>query len=1052
MTEQTSLSIGEFLERIEKINQERLDDDEWSLNDRQKEAIKHGTAPLWMTAGPGSGKTEVLVIRVLKLVLVDDVSPGSILITTFTEKAAQSLEERIAERFDAFESIGEQTDINKIYIGTLHSICDEVMNEYRYPDYANIELMDEIGQDLFIHDNSDLVDFIHPSSEIDPEKWDSISEEEVKAHENKWEYFEQLCGWRVNDEYGPNRWQSTDIASKLLDRASQYDVSVDDMTESDNFYTRAVGESLEHYRETLEENHRCDFARVLEKFNDFLDHQTGEKFLRGTEDEDGIEYILVDEYQDTNPLQEKLYFRMCQYSDDVNITVVGDDDQSLYRFRGGTVECLIRFPERIEDRFKISPRKINLKRNYRSIEDIVDWINRYIGETPVMNQEGARAENKEPMISMADNVEKSKGVLSLFEDNHVDAAEKVAELIYLMKERDYIEDYSQIALLFNTTRESKTKHAGPYVRALEDEGIDVHNPRNKKYLEREEIQFLMGSILHCIHPDLPDEIGKFISGRVRNQLEKWYRKFPEYVDSYDARELEKFVEKKKDRVEELDGGEKLDVTLLELVYQIISFDPFFTWTESEEYKEKADRLARATSLLEDFSRVSGWRLLKISSWLSGVSRKFLDDFYWGFCGLMNQTDLDDPEDQHDQIPEGNVQVMTVHQAKGLEFPVVFVGDLEEEPRETSDTYWVEDLFREYSSIDPPGSASQRAERDFVRQFYVAYSRAESNLILIGKESDPSSYSLGYDDEGNPLDREWFESDRRISGPEEFFETQPPEISSHSRTELKRRYSITGDVLTYKLCRRQYGFFNEIGFIPSYEALWSFGRLIHDTLDRAHRHYQGDIEGVDGGTVPSDDDIEEYFEGVMNALRAQNIYQIGEKASEKALENIKRFNQRMGPDLYPRVRDTEHKLQSTQQKFILEGVVDVIVEGDDIEIWDYKASKKPPESDQKFSNYASQLKTYAQLYREKNGSYPDRGVIYFMGEETPDDAKFIIDIDPDEVQEFMDDFKGTVDEIRSSREEREWFDIDPEELPPEDICDSCGIRWSCSARNDDYSLI
>ncbi|OUJ18776.1 DNA helicase UvrD fused to PD-(D/E)XK superfamily nuclease [Methanonatronarchaeum thermophilum] len=1036
------LSINKFINKLTTINRERLEDESWNFNEEQRKAIKHGTGPLWITAGPGSGKTEVLVSRVLKLILVDGVHPESILITTFTEKAAQSLEERIVDRFSAFNVDDSELDVNDIYVGTLHSICDEVMNDFRYPAYVDRELLDEFGQELFMYNNSDLVDLIHTRSDIDPEEWETI--ESGNEIDNMWSFFESL----YRGKYPPNRWESTYIASTILNRASQYRVDTGKMKASDNLYEKIIAEGLEKYRKTLRENSRCDFARVLEDFIEFLDHNTGKKFLKGNAGENGLEYVLVDEYQDTNPLQEELYFKMCEQMRKPNITIVGDDDQSLYRFRGGTVECLINFPERAKKRFEESVEKIQLKENYRSIEDIVSWFNRYIIEFPAMDEEGARAEGKEPMKANVTETGDPTGVRAILEENHHQTGEIVAELVKLMKETGYIEDYSQIALLFNTTKESQNINAGPYVRQLRARGISVHNPRNKIYLEREEISFLLGTIIRCIDPKRVYKL----KGNLKDSISNWYDGFDDISQEYEAERLREFVEIKQDKILSLDKGEKLDVSILELVYQIMSFEPFSRWIETSEYPDRADRLAKFTSLLENFSRVSGQRLLKKSSWLDSVSKKFLDDFYWGFCGYMHENDLDDPEDLHDQIPEGSVQIMTVHQAKGLEFPVVFVDNLDWEPKEESSTYWIEDLFRDYSNINPVGSNHDRAVRDLTRQFYVAFSRAEKDLILIGKEEDPSFHSLGYDSEGKELDIDFFDDCRRISDPSKFIKEKQGVICDYSNIKLRNRYSITGDVLSYRLCKKQYGFFNEIGFIPSYEALWSYGRLVHDTLDRAHRHYQGDIEGVEGGEIPSDKDIENYFNDVISAMRAQNIYQLGGEAAERALENIKRFNRREGEDLYPKVKDTEHRLQATKDNFIMKGVVDVLIDGDSVEIWDYKASKRPEDDASRYSDYDAQIKTYAELYRKKNGEYPDRGVICFLGEEDSENSKYIIDIDPEDVSGFIDKFESTVEEIESEREERQWLKINPDEAPPEDICGSCSLRWGCEAREDKYNLL
>lgn len=125
-------------------------------NERLSRTVR---APSWITAGPGSGKTEVLISRTLKLLLVDNLPSKSILITTFTEKAVQNLEERIADRLSTL-GFEEDIDANEVRIGTLHSLCNDLMQEYRYPDYTNVELLDEDAQQLFMYSTCDFVDYL----------------------------------------------------------------------------------------------------------------------------------------------------------------------------------------------------------------------------------------------------------------------------------------------------------------------------------------------------------------------------------------------------------------------------------------------------------------------------------------------------------------------------------------------------------------------------------------------------------------------------------------------------------------------------------------------------------------------------------------------------------------------------------------------------------------------------------------------------------------------------------------------------------------------------
>ncbi|WP_302079980.1 UrvD/REP family ATP-dependent DNA helicase [Salinibaculum rarum] len=1042
------ISENEFLNRLEDANRQRFDEPDWSLNQAQRRAILHSGGPLHITAGPGSGKTEVLVSRTLKLILVDGVEPGSIFLTTFTEKAAQSLEERIVDRLDAI-GYGEAVDANKIRIGTLHSLCNDIMQEYRYPDYGNVELLDEDGQQLFMYDNCEFVDYLR-GADIDSSDWETIPED-LNDTSDEWEFFDEIFGWQVHSEYGPNKWQATQGASKLFNRVSQYLASTEELKSHEEWPWRVCAEGLEKYRETLREERRCDFARLLERFIEFLHHNSGERFVHGEEERERppLEHVLVDEYQDTNPLQQELYFRLLEELDAPNITVVGDDDQALYRFRGGTVECLIRFPERVRDRFDVPVRSIQLKTNYRSTRDIVSWCNRYIGEFPAMQKEGARAPGKEPMTVGRDGTDGRVSVRAILEGrSDGPPAEKATELVQELNDRDYIDDYSQVAFLFKSAKES-SRWAGPFVEALRDRGIPVHNPRNKAYLDQDEVRFALGAIIRCIDPKLDCLEKRGIKGGVRDQVEEWFGEFDEYADEYDASQLRRFVRDVEDEVVQLDEDETLGMTLLDLLYRVLSFEPFVTWIESTDEPARGKRLGRLTNLFDSFASVSGRSTLSPSSWADSVSTRFLGSFYYLFCGYLNSTDFDEPEDPHDQIPSGFVQVMTVHQAKGLEFPVVFTSDLDSEPWTFGGTYWIEEQLRDFASINPGGTVDSRSRRDEIRRFYVAYSRAEQDLFLLDQEDAPTELSLGYQD-GDPLSTDWFSDERRVRNPDDFLQQVEGGVGSHEAVELKRRYSITGDVLAYRRCKRQYGYYTDMDFTPNHVTQLFFGRVVHETLDRAHRHYAGELEDATRGQVPSDDDVEEYFREVAEALKARNIYPMSEEAEETALEYIQRFNRREGERLYPRVVDTEHRLESSQEDFVLEGVVDVLVSDEHgREIWDYKAGQRP-EGGRELDDYRTQLHTYAELYRYNEGTYPDRGVIYFLGEDNKEDAQFEVTFEDREVEDSLEAFERTVRDIERDREAKNWFDITENEAPSEGTCTECDVRWSCPARPE-YSL-
>jgi superfamily I DNA/RNA helicase len=758
--------------------------------------------------------------------------------------------------------------------------------------------------------------------------------------------------------------------------------------------------------------------------------------------------VLVDEYQDTNPLQQDLYFRLLEAMDETSVTVVGDDDQALYRFRGGTVECLIQFPERVRERFDTGVETVQLRTNYRSTADVISWCNRYVGEHPAMQVDGARAPGKEPMVVGRDDTGERESVRAILEgDSDERPAAVAADLVEQMHETGYVDDYSQVAFLFKSTKESKTWAKG-FVDALRERDIPVHNPRNKAFLKQDEVRFALGAVIRCLDPDLDALNKRGVQGRVRGQIEDWHEAFDEYVDAHDAVALARYVEAVGEELRRAGEGDTLGMNLLDLFYRIVSFDPFRLWIEGGDAPARGRRLGRLSKLFDSFASVSGRSTLHASSWADAVSTRFLMDFYYLFCGYLNSTDFDEPEDPHDQLPAGSVQVMTVHQAKGLEFPVVFASDLDSEPWTFGGTYWIEEQLAPYAAVSPLGDEDARARRDEIRRFYVAYSRAEEDLLLLDQADAPTDLSLGYDGD-EPLTSDWFEGSRRIAEPDDFLDQATGTVGAFDDVELKRRYSITGDVLAYRRCKRQYGYYTDLDFAPNHVTQLFFGRVVHETLDRAHRHYAGELDATTGGEVPTDEDVATYFREVAEALKARNIYPMSREAERTALEYIQRFNSREGKRLYPRVEDTEHRLQSNRDEFVLEGVVDVLTGEDGREIWDYKAGQRP-DDERELDDYRAQLRTYAELYRYGRGSYPDRGVIYFLGEADREEAMFELTFEDGEVRDSLAEFERTVDQIRTDREANDWFDVTAADAPSEGTCAECDVRWNCPARPE-YSL-
>ena len=286
------------------------------------------------------------------------------------------------------------------------------------------------------------------------------------------------------------------------------------------------------------------------------------------------------------------------------------------------------------------------------------------------------------------------------------------------------------------------------------------------------------------------------------------------------------------------------------------------------------------------------------------------------------------------------------------------------------------------------------------------------------------------------------------------------VPLRTTTPVRPRFSLTSDIVSFRRCSRQYGFLGNDGFAPAQTLQVFYGMIIHQVLDRCHRHYSGLLNSGSQGTVPSDHDIEMYFGEVENALRSQGIRPVSSNIRNRALQIIQTFNRLEGPHLYPRVVDTEFRLESDRSQYIMRGVVDVIAENQNIaaggrEIWDYKGSDRPNASDPILRDYVFQMSVYAELYRARTGSSPNKAILYFLNElktspgvsepdRRPPRAIYEVDFsNPAIIQDALNAFDQTAEEIINCKQRQNWPEPDRNKKPNEETCNICDLRWSCS---------
>ena len=405
-----------------------------SSNEDQKLAISSPKdQSLFIVAGPGSGKTTVMVLKILKFIFVDDVSPNEIMATTFTRKAASELLSRILSWGDKIKSklianymdkmfSGEITDdsiikeinridFNQINIGTIDSIADELLRIHRQAGTSQPILIE---------------DFVANSVMIN----ECLLKDDRYKHDSLQEYLAEITGKQSNTEQKPKVKNLTMMASILIEIKEHIYYNMVDINKIlSNIQATELGKQLAlklilEYAEILKSQNIYDFAMLETEFLRRLNSDSLNVFLND------IKIILVDEYQDTNLLQESIYFKIAESAieNGGNITVVGDDDQSLYRFRGASVDLFTNFIERIAT-IGIEAKEVNLKTNYRSTENIIDLCNDFVELDDEYQSARVKEKPKIEVPSFNEDDTNQVPILGMFRNNEQLLATDLAKFI-----------------------------------------------------------------------------------------------------------------------------------------------------------------------------------------------------------------------------------------------------------------------------------------------------------------------------------------------------------------------------------------------------------------------------------------------------------------------------------------------------------------------------------------------------------------------------------------------------------------------------------------------
>lgn len=600
------------------------------LNKEQREAVLHVDGPLLVIAGAGSGKTKVLTHRIAYLISEENVKPWNILAITFTNKAAKEMKNRI-------ENIVGTECANDIWIGTFHSMCARILRK----EITKIGY----GKDFIIFDTNDTRTVIK-------------------------ECIKEL---NLDDKVYNDRYLAYEIS-----KAKNEMITVDrfaNMYASDIRMT-TVAKCYKLYQSKLIKNNAVDFDDIIN--NTIKIFEENPEVLEVYQNK--FKYILVDEYQDTNKAQDKLI--MLLSSEHKNIFVVGDDQQSIYKFRGADITNILSFEKRFPN-----TRVVKLEQNYRSTSAILSVANEVI-----KNNKG----NVKKKL-WTQNDEGNKPTIHQANDEY-DEANYVVMTINHYRIEEYAK-YSDFAILYRTNAQSRA-----FEEVLMREGIPYRVVGGQKFYDRKEIKDILAYLRLVYNPNDNVSLKRIINEpkrgigkttvdtieQISNELDTSMFKIIDNIEQYGLTRAEKGL---RDFAELIKNLQQDTTSIEKLTNRILKESGYMAMLEADKSIESESRIENIGEFL---NVVIEYESQEADSSLAG----FLEN-------ISLITDLDNVNEEQDGI-----LLMTLHTAKGLEFPNVFLVGMED------------GLFPSYRSI---GEAEEEEEER--RLFYVGVTRAKNHLFL-----------------------------------------------------------------------------------------------------------------------------------------------------------------------------------------------------------------------------------------------------------------------------------------------------------------------------------
>ena len=823
-------------------------------------AVRHRGGHLQIIASAGSGKTETVSQRIATLV-AEGVDPSEIVAFTFTEKAAEELKARVRDRVEVFAGKSAADKLGNMYVGTIHGFCFQMLTRY-VGKYESYDVMDENQLAAFVQRQAHFL--------------------KVKDLDPNGKLFRGMSIFRENLDV---------VENELLD--------TEDLPENLKF-------SIERFNQFMDEYRLLTFGQQIARAVEAL--QDADVHKKITSD---IKHLIVDEYQDVNPAQEKLISLLAKPIGKADLVVVGDDDQAIYQWRGSSVDNITTFAKRYK---KVT--KFELLANRRSRPPIVEIADKFAKTIPgrLEKEMTAAREHNGPALD----------IVSDYESEEQEALELAASINSLVR-RGF--EYNKIAVLVR----GRTSYPA-IMRAFETHAIPVQPGGRVGLFDQPDADFL-GRIFAWV-ADFP-----------------WKRRFEYTRESVDLADLEllaksvygikgnawKKFEKYLIELKSKVGTDSRKLDLVSEVYEISSMLGVREWDVKDPvFASRLGTIARFQGFIADFESVQKRSRQNPDSPEQQVGASDQKSYYFtNLASLMINVAVDEYIDfeGEDDVKTNSVELMTVHASKGLEWDAVFLPSLTKKRFPSSKSGQSKDWLVPTHLFDR--HRYEGSDADERRLFYVAMTRAREWLSLSAHlkvktgASKPSPY----------IDFIQSQYDEELAYPKDWVGDK----NASDDQELQISYS---DISAYLECGHSYWLRNLIGFPPVIVEEIGYGKAIHHLMRAIAEQTMAKgkpLKPIDIDRILATD----FFLPYANNLIATRFR---ESARKLVLKYMKDHSDDMN-----RVWEVERPFELALPGVVVFGRADVILDKhqgkpDSLAIVDYKTSTEGRELDLQLQIY------------------------------------------------------------------------------------------------------